>query len=172
MAVEDLRQSTMMSHLLDSLEQGKDIGHYGRLVFAMVAHYFADQDELVKLLLQGGDTDEPKARALVQQVLERDYSPPRRERILEWQAKQDFRSVLIRTIPMPATSTANCSSPIRFSSISRNTGNRRSDTPALAQGHFAFPVRFPQGEADPGVDGDGRVVIVLHIEANFPDAGL
>ena len=90
MAVEDLRQSTMMSHLLDSLEQGKDIGHYGRLVFVMVARYFVDQDELVKLLLQGGDTDEPKARALVQQVLERDYSPPRRERILEWQAKQDF----------------------------------------------------------------------------------
>jgi hypothetical protein len=31
-----------------------------------------------------------KARALVQQVIDRDYSPPRRERILEWQAKQDF----------------------------------------------------------------------------------
>jgi hypothetical protein len=90
MAVEDLRQSTMMNHLLDSLEQGKDIGHYGRLVFVMVARYFVDQDELVKLLLQGGDTDEAKARALVQQVLERDYSPPRRERILEWQARQDF----------------------------------------------------------------------------------
>jgi DNA primase large subunit len=90
MAVEDLRQSTMMSHLLDALEQGKDIGHYGRLVFVMVARYFVDQDELVKLLLQGGDTDEPKARALVQQVIERNYSPPRRERILEWQAKQDF----------------------------------------------------------------------------------
>jgi DNA primase large subunit len=90
MAVEDLRKSTMMSHLLDALEQGEDIGHYGRLVFVMVARYFVDEDELVKLLLQGGDTDEAKARALVQQVSERDYSPPRRERILEWQAKQEF----------------------------------------------------------------------------------
>ena len=37
MAVEDLRKSDMMAHLLDALDKGKDIGHYGRLVFAMVA---------------------------------------------------------------------------------------------------------------------------------------
>jgi hypothetical protein len=37
MALEDLRQSTMMLHLLDALDRGEDIGHYGRLVFAMVA---------------------------------------------------------------------------------------------------------------------------------------
>jgi len=29
-------------------------------------------------------------RALVLQVRTRDYNPPRRERILEWQAQQDF----------------------------------------------------------------------------------
>ena len=33
--VEELRKDEMMAHLLDSLDQGKDIGHYGRLVFAM-----------------------------------------------------------------------------------------------------------------------------------------
>lgn len=90
MAVEDLRKSPMMSHLLDALEHGEDIGHYGRLTFAMVARYFVGTDELVKLLMKGGDTDEAKARALVQQVEDRGYNPPRRERILEWQAKQDF----------------------------------------------------------------------------------
>ena len=37
MAVEDLRKNGMMAHLLDSLDKGKDIGHYGRLVFTMVA---------------------------------------------------------------------------------------------------------------------------------------
>jgi hypothetical protein len=31
MAVEDLRQSPMMSHMLDALDNGEDIGHYGRL---------------------------------------------------------------------------------------------------------------------------------------------
>lgn len=90
MAVKDLRKSPMMSHLLDALEHGEDIGHYGRLTFAMVARYFVGTDELVKLLMKGGDTDEAKARALVQQVEDRGYNPPRRERILEWQAKQDF----------------------------------------------------------------------------------
>jgi hypothetical protein len=39
---------------------------------------------------RSGDTDESEARALVQQVEERDYNPPRRERILEWQNQQDF----------------------------------------------------------------------------------
>lgn len=90
MSVQDLRRSPMMSHLLDALEQGQDIGHYGRLTFAMVARHFVDDKELVRLLMKDKDTDEAKARALVQQVEQRDYSPPRRERILEWQAKQDF----------------------------------------------------------------------------------
>ena len=80
----------MMSHLLDALERGEDIGHYGRLTFAMVAHHFVDKEELAQLLMKGGDTDERKAKALVQQVVERGYNPPRRERILEWQAQQDF----------------------------------------------------------------------------------
>lgn len=90
MAVDDLRRSPMMVHLLDALDRGEDIGHYGRLTFAMVARNHLEQDELVALLAKGGDTDEAKAGALVQQVIDRDYNPPRRERILEWQAQQDF----------------------------------------------------------------------------------
>jgi len=90
MSVEDLRKSPTMSHLLEAQEQGQDIGHYGRLVFAMVGRRFVGDDELEKIMLKGGDTDEAKVRALIQQVEDRDYSPPRRERLLEWQAKQDF----------------------------------------------------------------------------------
>src|SRR5215217_8930455 len=90
MSVEDLRQSPMMSHLLDALDEGEDIGHYGRLTFAMVARYFVDNEKLVELLAKDSDTDEQKARALVQQVEERGYNPPRRERVLEWQGQQDF----------------------------------------------------------------------------------
>ncbi len=90
MPVEDLRQSPMMTYLLDALDNGEDIGHYGRLTFAMVAHHFLNKDELVEWLSKDGDTDENEARALVQQVEERGYNPPRRERILEWQEQQDF----------------------------------------------------------------------------------
>ena len=90
MAVDDLRQSPMMTHLFDALERGEDIGHYGRLTFAMVAHHFVDRDELVRLLAQDRDTDETKAKALVAQVEERNYNPPSRRRIMEWQAQQDF----------------------------------------------------------------------------------
>ena len=43
MAVSELRKNDMMAHLLDSLEAGKDIGHYGRLVFAMVARPFPER---------------------------------------------------------------------------------------------------------------------------------
>jgi hypothetical protein len=90
MPVDDLRQSGMMSHLLDALDKGEDIGHYGRLTFVMVAHHFLDNEELVEWLSKDSDTDEKEARALVQQVEERGYNPPKRERILEWQNQQDF----------------------------------------------------------------------------------
>jgi hypothetical protein len=90
MAVDDLRQSPMMSHLLDALERGDDIGHYGNLTFAMVARHFVERDELIQLLSKGGDTGEAKAGALVEQVEGRGYNPPRREKILAWQKEQDF----------------------------------------------------------------------------------
>lgn len=88
MALQDIRNSDMMAHLLDALEAGQDIGHYGRLVFVMVARHFAAEDELVAALASNLSEDE--ARALVVQVQTRDYNPPRRERILEWQERQEF----------------------------------------------------------------------------------
>ena len=90
MSVEDLRQSPMMSHMLDALDNGEDIGHYGRLVFAMIGRHFVDNDELVELLTKDHDAEEGEIRAMVQQAEEKGYSPPRRERILEWQSQQDF----------------------------------------------------------------------------------
>jgi hypothetical protein len=90
MPVADVRQSEMMSHLLGALDNGEDIGHYGRLTFAMVTHHFLDKEELVEWLSKDSDTDEKEASALVQQVEERGYNPPKRERILEWQKQQDF----------------------------------------------------------------------------------
>jgi DNA primase large subunit len=90
MALEDLRQSTMMSHLLDALDRGEDIGHYGRLVFAMVARYFMSEEEVVEQLMKDRDCDEQKARGLVKQVEARGYNPPKRERILQWMEQQDF----------------------------------------------------------------------------------
>jgi hypothetical protein len=87
MAVEDLRQSPMMGHMLDALDNGEDIGHYGRLVFAMIGRHFVSNDELVELLTKD---DEQEIRALVQQIEDKGYSPPRREKILEFQDQQDF----------------------------------------------------------------------------------
>ena len=90
MALEQLRRSPMMTHLLDALKRGEDIGHYGQLTVAMIARHFLDEDELVRILAKGKDMDEAKAGALVHQVAERDYNPPRREKILAWQKQQDF----------------------------------------------------------------------------------
>jgi hypothetical protein len=90
MPVEDLRQSPMMGHMLDALDNGEDIGHYGRLVFTMIGRHFVSNDELVELLTKDHDTDEQEMRVLVKQVEEKGYSPPRREKILEYQSQQDF----------------------------------------------------------------------------------
>src|SRR5919199_2189445 len=89
----DLRRNRMMAHLMDALDQGKDIGHYGRLVFAMVARHFLSADELVGYLTKDQDCSEDDARALYLQVQGRDYSPPKREKILEWQKQQEFQII-------------------------------------------------------------------------------
>ena len=85
----NLRDSEMMAHLMDALEKGTDIGHFGRLTFAMVARHFLDEAEMLRLLgnQEGG---EEEARRLLLQVQAKDYNPPRRERILQWQQEQEF----------------------------------------------------------------------------------
>ena len=90
MAVEDLRNNRMMTHILDSLDEGKDIGHYGRLVFAMVARHFMSNDDLVAWLSKDEDFAEGEAKSLVNQVEDKGYSPPNRETILGYQEQQDF----------------------------------------------------------------------------------
>lgn len=85
-----LRKDPMMAHLLDSLAGGEDIGHYGRLVFAMVARHFMSHDEVVEWLTRDCDFERDQALVMVRQVEGRDYNPPRRDRILQWQAEQEF----------------------------------------------------------------------------------
>ncbi len=87
----DLRDSPMMAHLLDALEKGTDVGHYGRLVFVMVARHFLSEDEIVDLLEKQPGMDDTQARAMYLQVQQKDYNPPKRDRILEWQKEQDFQ---------------------------------------------------------------------------------
>jgi hypothetical protein len=90
MAMTDLRKNDMMAHLADALNDGKDIGPYGRLVFAMVARHFLSESELVKLLSKDKRFGEDEARRLVTQVNSRDYNPPKREKILEYLQQQNF----------------------------------------------------------------------------------
>jgi hypothetical protein len=87
---ENLTDSPMMAHLLQALKAGTDVGHYGRLVFVMVAQWFMDDDEMIGLLAKQPDHDEEEARRLVAQVKARGYNPPKREKILAWQQEQDF----------------------------------------------------------------------------------
>ncbi|MFL6244434.1 MAG: hypothetical protein ACJ74H_00290 [Thermoanaerobaculia bacterium] len=90
MAIEDLRQNAMMNHLLTALQRGQDIGHYGRLVFAMIGRHFLNEHELCAWLQKNPGVTADDASALVRQVASRDYNPPRRERILEWDQQQSF----------------------------------------------------------------------------------
>jgi hypothetical protein len=90
MSLDALRKNDMMAHLIDALRAKKDIGHYGRLVFAMVARHFLSQPELTTLLQLNPGITGHEARSLYLQVQGKDYNPPRRERILEWQKEQAF----------------------------------------------------------------------------------
>jgi hypothetical protein len=50
-----------MAHLLDTTRASTDIGHYGRLTFAMIARHFLEEDEPVRLLA-GQGAPEPQSR--------------------------------------------------------------------------------------------------------------
>jgi hypothetical protein len=86
----EMRKDSMMAHLLDSLEEGQDIGHYGRLVFAMVARHFMPHEEVLAWLTRDPDFSDAEATVMLRQVEGRDYNPPKRDRILQWQAEQEF----------------------------------------------------------------------------------
>ena len=90
MSAEDLRKNPMMNHLLDSLDEGLDIGHYGRLVFAIVARHFLSDDEMVEWMTKDKDVDDEKAKGLLHQVKDAGYNPPRAETIRGYEEKQDF----------------------------------------------------------------------------------
>ncbi|MDQ2740925.1 MAG: hypothetical protein M3Z66_01280 [Chloroflexota bacterium] len=87
---DTLTDSPLMKHLIEALEQGTDIGHYGRLTFVMVAQYFMSADEMLALLTKEPDVSETDARALVMEVKAHGYNPPKRNTILHWQQEQDF----------------------------------------------------------------------------------
>ncbi len=115
MALKDLQKDPMMAHLLNSLEQGRDIGHYGRLVFVMIARHFLPEKQLLDYLMKDRDVDEQKARSLLAQVEARDYIPPKRER------SRTSPSVPIPPIPINAMSTRAWICRKRFTTKSRVT---------------------------------------------------
>lgn len=90
---DELRKDSMMARLLDALEAGLDIGHYGRLVFAMVARHFLPHEQVLTYLQKDRDFSEAQARAMLLQVDTRDYNPPKRARLLEWQSEQEFQFI-------------------------------------------------------------------------------
>lgn len=79
---------------------------------------------------------------MVQQVEEKGYSLPRRDRILEWQSTQDFQICPnpdeTRT---PATSTASCSSLTKFMTVFRSTVRRRRKEPSAFGRELSRPGR-------------------------------
>jgi len=90
MPFNDLKAEPMMAHLIATLDQGQSIGHYGRLVFTMIARHFVEPEELISSLEKDPECDRRQAESLVQQVESRGYNPPKRERILDWMRRQDF----------------------------------------------------------------------------------
>ena len=90
---DNLRDSPTMSRLMDALEHKTDIGHYGQFTFVAVARHFLSENEIVDLLVTQPGIDEERARALYIQIKEHDYNPPKREKILEQQAHQEFQII-------------------------------------------------------------------------------
>ena len=88
--MDELKQNAMMAHLIDALEKGQDVGHYGRLTLAMVGRHFMDHEELCDLLAKCPGSTREEVEVMVRQVEAKGYNPPKRDRILQWQQEQEF----------------------------------------------------------------------------------
>lgn len=86
----NMRDSALMNHLTDSLNDGKDIGHYGRFTFVSVAQWFIPDDQIVDLLAKEPDYSADQAKALVAEVKAHKYVPPDPSTIESWQNLQKF----------------------------------------------------------------------------------
>ncbi len=89
-SMDELRKDEMIDHLCSALEQGQDIGHYGRLVFIMATRHFLNHEELTQWLTKDRDCDAAKAQSLIRQIEQQNYNPPKRDRILQWMERQGF----------------------------------------------------------------------------------
>lgn len=90
MSLKELQHNRMMAHLIDALDSGRTIGHYGRLVFTIVAYHFLHEGQVIALLAQDPECSEEDARELYEQMRVNQYSPPTPEMIHEWQERQDY----------------------------------------------------------------------------------
>jgi len=77
-------------------------------LFLLIQTILKPGDEIIVRGYQSKDKDcdETKARVLVAQVNARDYSPPKRERILEGMKQQGFQSAPMLTIRIRVTCTS------------------------------------------------------------------
>jgi hypothetical protein len=76
-ALDALRRNNMMERLINALEEGEDIGHYGRFTFASIARHFMKPLDLAEFLAHDEDEALDEAKSLVHQVIDADYSPAR-----------------------------------------------------------------------------------------------
>jgi hypothetical protein len=97
-----------MAHLISPLESGHSIGHYGRLVFAMVSRHFIAREQLIALLKKDSERDRAQAEPLLRQTEARNYNPPKRER-----GCKSFLSALTQPILPNATSIARGGKDLR-----------------------------------------------------------
>lgn len=90
-SLDTLRKNALMARLIEALEDGTDIGHYGRLTFCMVAAWLVDEETIVGALARDEDFTEDEARSMLKQVRDLGYSPPRPAKIRDWDSQQDFQ---------------------------------------------------------------------------------
>ncbi len=88
---EDMRRSQMMARLWDDLEKGVDVGHFGRLLFTMVARHYMNETQVITLLSRNIPVEDAQAMLLL--VNSRNYNPPKPNKIRKWQEKQDYKII-------------------------------------------------------------------------------
>lgn len=145
---EELRKSPMTARMLDAMRATPpvDIGHYGRLIFTMVARHFLSDAEMIALVSKQPGEDELTASSRILQVRARNYNPPKRDRILQWQREQQAGGVPFEIISKEELTDPRAANPYRDLRF----------PPGRVQADRRLLPGSPPGRSSGGPDGGGR----------------
>ena len=138
-SLDDLKRNPMMRRIIQTMESGQDVGHYGRFIFTVVASYFIGEKEITDLLKRQPEIeDSEEALGFYLQVASARYVMPTSARIRAWDKSEEQKNFpliiqgdrnsgnLYREIPLPQQALVSVRSYWREAAVAYRSQEKKT----------------------------------------------